>query len=464
MKQKNPFLSKSLSKLLFKFSAPAVAGMITGALYNIIARLLVGNTVGPLGIAGITVNFPLVILYIAFSAFIGVGGNDLFSIYLCRKDIKKAENILGNTFTMLVLVTVGVSVLLYAFLDQALVLVGASADVLPYAEEYMKISMIGFTIWGIGAGMNHFIRSSGHPNIALITQIVGNVVNIIVGILFVYYFRWGMKGVAWASVFGQVFSAGWILYFFLSKKCPYKIRIKNFVLKYELVFAMCAIGISQFIFQISSSILNFILNRSLVVYGGDTALAAIGIVMAVNSLIIFTIMGISQGTQPLVGYNYGAKHFANAIQTTKMAMRWSSIILIIGFLITEIFAVPVVKLFNSTNEDLIKMAARGLRFVNFMLPVISLHFFGSTYFQAINKPLQATILSLSRQVLLLIPFVLILPKFMGLDGVFFATTAADFFACLISAILLHHYFHKYNQTLLISKKIHKKISFFKKLK
>ena len=463
MKQTNPFLSRSLSRLLFRFSAPAVAGMITGALYNIIARLLVGNTVGPLGIAGITVNFPLVILYIAFSAFIGVGGNALFSIYLGRKDIKKAENILGNTFTMLVLVTVGVSVLLYAFLDQALALVGASADVLPYAEEYMKISMIGFTIWGIGAGMNHFIRSSGHPNIALITQIVGNVVNIIVGVLFVYYFRWGMKGVAWASVFGQVFSAGWILYFFLSNKCPYKIRVKNFLLKHDLVFAMCAIGISQFVFQISSSILNFILNRSLVVYGGDTALAAIGIVMAVNSLIIFTIMGISQGTQPLVGYNYGAKHFSNAIQTTKMAMRWSSIILIIGFLITEIFAVPVVKLFNSTNEDLIKMAARGLRFVNFMLPVISLHFFGSTYFQAINKPLQATILSLSRQVLLLIPFVLILPKFMGLDGVFFATTVADFFACLISAILLHHYFHKYNQTLLIPLSVHKKISFFKKI-
>ena len=259
MKQRNPFLSRSLSKLLFKISAPAVAGMITGALYNIIARLLVGNTVGHLGIAGITVNFPLVILYIAFSAFIGVGGNALFSIYLGKKDIKKAENILGNTFTMLTIVSVGVSVFLYIFLEQALVLVGASADVMPYAEEYMKIAMIGFTIWGIGAGMNHFIRSSGHPNIALITQIVGNVVNIIVGVLFVYYFHWGMKGVAWASVFGQTFSACWIIYFFLSKKCPYKIRIKNFVLKQDIIFAMCAIGISQFIFQISSSILNFIL-------------------------------------------------------------------------------------------------------------------------------------------------------------------------------------------------------------
>ena len=464
MKQKNPFLSKNLSNLLFRFSAPAVAGMITGALYNIIARLLIGNTLGHLGIAGITVNFPLVILYIAFSAFIGVGGNALFSIYLGKKDIKKAEHILGNTFVMLVLVSVGVSVFLYIFLEQALAMVGASADVMPFAKEYMEISMIGFTIWGIGAGMNHFIRSSGHPNIALVTQIVGNVVNIIVGILFVYYLGWGMKGVAWASVFGQTFSAVWILYFFLSKKCPYKVRIKNFILKRDIVFAACAIGISQFIFQISSSILNFILNRSLVVYGGDTALAAIGIVMAVNSMIIFTIMGISQGSQPLIGYNYGAKHYSNAIQTTKMAMRWSSIILIIGFLITEIFAIPVVKIFNSTNEELIKMAARGLRFVNFMLPVISLHFFGSTYFQAINKPLQATILSLSRQVLLLIPFVLILPKFMGLDGVFFATTVADFFACLISAILLHHYFHKHNQTLLVSSKLHKKIQIFKKLK
>lgn len=463
-KQKNPFLSDSLSKLLFKFSAPAVAGMIAGALYNIIARLLIGNEVGPLGIAGITVSFPLVILYMAFSAFVGVGGNALFSIYLGKKDFKKAENIVGNTFVLLVLVSVGVSVFLYTFLDKALILAGASLEVLPYAKEYMKIAMVGFSIWGMGAGMNHFIRSSGHPNIALITQIVGNVVNIIVGVVFVYYFHWGMKGVALAGVFGQLVGGIWIAYFFLSEKCIYKVRLKYFPLKKDIVLASCAIGISQFVFQIASCLLNFILNKTLVHYGGDVALAAIGIVMSVNSIIIFTIMGLSQGTQPLIGYNYGAKHFANAIQTTKMAIRWSSFILILGFLITEIFAVPVVKLFNSTNQDLITLAARGLKFVNFMLPIISLHIFGSTYFQAINKPIQAMILSLARQVLLLIPFVLILPLFFGIDGVFLATTFADFFACLISAILLHHYFHKYNQTLLISAKLHKKVKMFRKIK
>ena len=261
MKSKNPFLSTSLSKLLFKFSAPAVAGMVAGALYNIIARLLIGNDVGHLGIAGITVTFPLVILYMAFSAFMGVGGNALFSIYLGKKDIDKAENIMGNTLVMLTLVSVGVSVFLYIFLEKALILVGASSDVLPYAKEYMDIAMIGFTIWGIGAGMNHFIRSSGYPKTALVTQIVGNLVNILVGILFVYYFHWGMKGVAWASVFGQVFSSCWILYFFLSKKSPYKVRIKNLVLKLDIILAMSAIGISQFVFQISSSLLNFILNR-----------------------------------------------------------------------------------------------------------------------------------------------------------------------------------------------------------
>lgn len=464
IKQKNPFLSKSLSKLLFKFSAPAVAGMIAGALYNIIARLLVGNQVGHLGIAGITVTFPLTILYMAFSAFMGVGGNALFSICLGKKDYQKAEKILGNTFVMLILVSLGVSIFLYMFLEKALIFVGTSADVLPYAKEYMEISIVGFTIWGIGAGMNHFIRSSGYPNIALITQIVGNVVNIIVGILFVYYFNWGMKGVAFAGVFGQIFGAVWIAYFFLSKKCIYKIKVKNFILKKDIILAICAIGSSQFIFQISSSLLNFILNKTLVVYGGDIALAAIGIVMAINSLIVFTVLGISQGTQPLIGYNYGAKRFSNAIQTTKMAIRWSSVILILGFLITEIFAVPVVKLFNSTNTELINMAARGLRFVNFMLPVISLQIFGSTYFQAINKPVQAIILSLSRQVLLLIPLILILPLFFGVDGVFLAMTVSDFFACLISAILLHHYFHKYNQTLLIPSKLHKKVKYFRKLR
>ena len=158
LKQKNPFLSTNLSKLLFKFSAPAVVGMIAGALYNIVARLLIGNEVGPLGIAGITVTFPLLILYIAFSAFVGVGGNALFSICLGKKDFNKAENIAGNTLVLLIIVSVGVSIVLYMFLDKALMLAGASLDVLPYAKEYMKIAMVGFSIWGIGAGMNHFIR------------------------------------------------------------------------------------------------------------------------------------------------------------------------------------------------------------------------------------------------------------------------------------------------------------------
>ncbi|MBQ3834577.1 MAG: MATE family efflux transporter [Elusimicrobia bacterium] len=447
MKQKNPFLSTSLSSLLFKFSAPAVAGMIANALYNIIARLLVGNEVGHLGIAGITVTFPITIIFMAFSAFIGVGGNALFSIALGKKKYGEAENIMGNTIILLVSVSIAIAIFTYLFLDELLILFGASENVLPYAKEYMDVAVIGFTLWSIGAGMNHFIRSSGHPKIALMTQIIGNVVNVIVGPLFIYILHWGMTGAALAGIFGQVSSFIWIFLFFFGKKSTYKIKVKYFVLKLNIIFAAFAIGVSQLVFQLSSCFLNLILNRSLVYYGGDTALAAIGIVMAVNSLILFTVFGISQGTQPLVGYNYGARHFSTAIQTTKMAIRWSSIILIIGFFITEIFAVPIVKLFNSTDENLIAMAARGLRFVNFMLPVISFHIFGSTYFQAINKPVQATFLSLARQVLLLIPFVLILPLFFGLDGVFLATTFADFFACLISAILLYHYFHKYNQKL-----------------
>lgn len=451
-KQKNPFLSTSLSSLLFKFSAPAVAGMVANALYNIIARLLVGNEVGPLGIAGITVTFPITIIFMAFSAFVGVGGNALFSIALGKKEYDKAENIMGNTIILLVTVSVVIAIFSYLFLDKLLIIFGASKDVLPYAKEYMDVAIIGFTLWSIGAGMNHFIRSAGHPKIALMTQIIGNVVNVIVGPLFIYVLHWGMTGAALAGIFGQVSSFIWIFLFFFGTKSTYKIRVKYFVLKSKIVFAAFAVGMSQLVFQLSSCFLNLILNRSLVYYGGDTALAAIGIVMAVNSLILFTVFGISQGTQPLVGYNYGARHFATAIQTTKMAIRWSSIILIIGFLITEIFAVPIVKLFNSTDDNLIAMAARGLRFVNFMLPIISLHIFGSTYFQAINKPVQATFLSLARQVLLLIPFVLILPLFFGLDGVFLATTFADFFACLISAVLLYFYFNKYNQTLLFPKK------------
>ncbi|MFA6613910.1 MAG: MATE family efflux transporter [Endomicrobiia bacterium] len=459
----NPFLSRKISNLLLKFSVPAVAGMMVNAAYNIIARLLVGHEVGALGIAGITIMFPIGILYLAFSALVGVGGNALFSISLGKKNYKEAEQILGNVFILLIVICGFFTVISYFFLDEFLIILGAGKEILPYAKEYAQIVLVGYFFFAISLGMNNFIRSSGHPKIALMTQVVGTIVNLIVGPILIYYLHLGMKGAAISTLCGQTVGFVWIMLFFIGKKCKYRIRFQYFKLRLKVVLSSMSIGVAQFIFQISSSLLNLILNYSLLKYGGNTAVAAIGIVISINTLIVFSVIGIAQGTQPLIGYNYGAKKYAAAIQVTKMAMRWGFFSLIIGFSIVEFFAPQIVLLFNSSDQVLVEMSTRALRLFSITLPIISIQILASTYFQAINKPLQATVLSLSRQVILVIPFVLILPLFFGLDGVFVATAVADFISCIISAVLLHHFFHKHKQSLFLPAKIHKKISIFKSM-
>ena len=212
------------------------------------------------------------------------------------------------------------------------------------------------------------------------------------------------------------------------------------------------IGFSQFIFQLATSLLNIILNHSLVKYGGNLAVSAMGIVIAINTIIIMPVIGISQGAQPLVGYNYGARKYNTAIQTLKMAIRWSVIVTVVGFILTEVFAKQFVSIFNSTDESLINMAASALRYFNIMLPLVPMQILTTAFFQATNKPLKALILSLSRQVLLLIPAVLILPLFLGLKGVFIATPVADFISILLSSYMLRKYFIKHKQNFFFSNK------------
>lgn len=449
---KNPFKAKTISSLLIKFSAPAVAGMFANAFYNIISRIYVGQDVGADGLAGITILFPLGLVYVGFSALIGVGSNALFSIRLGEKKTDEARLILGNGFILLTLVAVALTVLGYLFLDPVLAFLGADAAVLPYARAYASVVLPGYCLFGIGAGMNNFIRSAGHPKTAMATQFIGAAINLALGPVFIFALGWGIKGAAAATVCGQVVSFAWVMLFFLGEKTIYRLQPKYFGLKRYIVLGCLAIGFSQFAFQLASSALNVILNHSLLKYGGNLAISAMGIAISVNTIIVMPLIGLSQGAQPLIGYNYGAKKFATSIQTLKMAIRWGFLLTAVGFVLTEIFARPVASVFNAQDTELVDLSARVIRILNILLPVLPLQVLATSFFQAVNNPLKAAFLSLSRQVLLVIPLVLILPLFWGLNGVFLAPVFADGISTLLAVQMLKRFFDKHGQNFFFSKK------------
>lgn len=450
--QANPFKAKTISTLLVKFSAPAVAGMFVNALYNIISRIYVGRKIGGLGIAGITILFPLGLVFIGFSALIGVGSNALFSIRLGEKKEEEARLILGNAFILLVLLAGLLTAAAYLFIDPILTFLGASADVLPYSRTYTLTVLPGYFLFSIGAGLNNFIRSSGKPKTAMATQFIGAFINLVMGPIFIFALDMGMRGAALATVCGQVVSFTWVMLFFTGKRSVYRLQWKYFKLNPRLVWDIVCVGFSQFAFQIASSTLNVILNHSLLRYGGDIAISAVGIAVSVNTIIIMPLIGISQGAQPLIGYNYGARKYATAIQTLKMAIRWGTVVTSAGFLVTEIFAPQIVRIFDASNLELVQLSAKTVRLFNLMLPFLALQMLATSFFQAIKKPLRAAFLSLSRQVLLLIPLVLILPLFWGLTGVFLAPAMADFISILLAGYMLKTYFARHGQRFFFGKK------------
>ena len=441
---KNPFKGKALSTLLVRFSAPAVAGMFANALYNIISRIYVGQDVGADGLAGITLLFPLGFVYMGFSAFIGVGSNALFSIRLGEKRTEEARHILGNGFVLLTLVACVLTFFSYWWLDPILTLLGADQAVRPLARAYAQVVLPGYFLFAIGAGMNHFIRSSGRPKIAMATQLIGAGINLVFGPLFIFVLHWGIRGAAAATVLGQVISFAWVMWFFIRGNTIYHLRWKYCALKKHIIKGCLAIGFSQFAFQLASGALNFILNHALLRYGGNVAVSAVGIAISVNTLVVMPLLGISQGAQPLIGYNHGARKYKTSIQTLKMAIRWGVVVTTTGFILIELFAAPIAAVFNPTDTALVTMSARAIRILNILLPIVPLQVLATSFFQAINQPVKAAFLSLSRQVLLVIPLVLILPLFWGLNGVLYAPVVADLISTTLAVYMLHVFLKKHH--------------------
>ncbi|MGE5679066.1 MAG: MATE family efflux transporter [Pseudomonadota bacterium] len=437
MDQTKQLGEEKISKLLLKFSIPAIVGMLVNALYNVVDRIFIGNSsVGSAGIAGITICSPIMLVTLAFSMLIGLGANSLISIRLGEKRRDEAELILGNAMTLLVVVPAVVSVICLIFIEPLLIMFGASEVVLPYAKEYMTIILIGTTIQTLGFGMNNFIRAEGNPRIAMLTMLIGAILNTILDPIFIFIFGWGIAGAAIATVLSQMASTSWVLYHFLGGRSTLKVHTANLILRSHIVERIIALGMAPFLMQLAASVLNAIMNKSLNLYGGDVAVSGMGVVTSITMLILMPIFGINQGSQPIIGYNYGALKFDRVKKTLKLAIAAATGITCVGFLLTRLFPEQLISIFNRNDAELLHFGTRALSIFLLCLPIIGFQIVSANYFQAVGKPKHASFLSLSRQVLILIPALLILPKFFGLDGLLMAGPTADLTASVVTGIFL----------------------------
>ena len=439
MENVNPLGVKKVSKLLVQFSVPAIVGMMANALYNIVDRIFIGNKadLGALGIAGITVSFPIMIILLAFGVLFGIGGSTLFAIKLGQKKEEEAEKAMGNAFTLLLIAGLSFSVLGQIFLTQILTLFGASPDVLPYAKEYMRIIFMGSTFQMMSMGMNNFIRADGNPKIAMMSMFLGAGINIVLDPIFIFILDMGMAGAALATVISQISSSIWIISYFYGKRSRNKLRRANMRLKKTLVLTIFSLGVPPFALQLANSMLNIILNKSLISYGGDLAISAMGIVNSLQTLLIMPVIGINQGVLPIISFNYGARQFDRVKEAAKLGILAATALVMVGYLSTRFIPTQMVGLFNH-EPDLLELGSFALKQCFLFTPLIGFQIIGANFFQAIGRPRSAMFLTLSRQVIFLIPAILIFPLFWGLEGILFAAPFADLLSSTVTAFFFYY--------------------------
>ncbi|MFA7572904.1 MAG: MATE family efflux transporter [Lutispora sp.] len=426
-----------IPKLLLKFSVPAIVGMLVNALYNVVDMIFIGRGVGPLGIAGVRMGFPIIIVSMAFSMLIGIGANSLISIRLGQKRKEDAELILGNAMVAMVVIALALSILGLVFMDPLLRVFGASESVMPYAQDYLSIVLYGAIFQIIGMGMNNFIRGEGNPKIAMVTMLIGAILNTILDPIFIFVFRWGIKGAALATILSQAVSGTWVLYYFFYGNSLLKVRKANLRVKPEILRSIIAIGLAPFSMQLAASVLIIFMNKGLTEYGGDIAVSAMGVINNVAMLFMMTVFGINQGAQPIIGFNYGAKKYDRVKTTLKYAIGAATTVVTIGFILTRLFPTQIIGIF-SDDPQLIELGAKGLKRFLIFWPIVGFQVVSSSYFQAVGKAKQSMFLSLSRQVIILIPMIIILPKFLGLIGLFTAGPVADLVSSILTAIFLFY--------------------------
>ncbi len=431
----------SISKLLFRYAMPAIIAQVAASLYNIVDSIFVGQGVGPLAITGLALTMPMMNLSAAFGAMVGAGSAALTSIRLGQGNKAAAENILGNVVLLNVVLGMAIMVFGLVYIDELLYFFGASDQTLPYAREYMRIILYGNTITHLFHGLNNMLRVAGYPKKAMNITLISVALNAVLDALFILGLDWGIAGSAWATVLSQTVSLVLLFAHFMRRDSFLRFRRGAFHFHWDLIKGITTIGMAPFMIQTCACVVVILVNTTLQRYGGDLSIGAYGIANRVAFLFTMVVLGFTQGMQPIVGYNYGARKYDRALKTMWLTVGWSVATTTLGFLVCEIFPHQVVGMFVSEDGSgdataLIDASVKGLRILVAMLPIVGFNIVAGNFFQHIGKPKRAILLSVSRQLLFIVPLLFFMPPIYGVDGVWYAIPIADFVSTALAAVLL----------------------------
>lgn len=438
--KENPLSSEKVTKLMVKFAVPSIIAMLVGALYNIIDQLFIGQTVGPLGNAATNIAFPLSTSCIALALLFGIGGASSFNLAMGCNKKDKAPYYIGNAVVMLIISGLVLCAVSLIFLTPMLKLFGSPADVLPYAEEYVRIISVGFPFLILTTGGGHLIRADGSPGMTMVCNVTGAVINTVLDALFVLKLNMGMAGAAYATVIGQAVSAVIVLVY-LRKFKTVPLKAKHYKLNHTDTFRIMSIGMASFFNQIAIMIVQIVLNNllkhygAMSVYGDSIPIACSGIVMKVNQIVFSVVIGLGQGTQPIESFNYGARQYGRVREAYRIALITSAGISIGAFVVFMLFPRQIIGMFGEGSEEYFTFGVKMFRIFLFFTWLNCLQPITSTFFTSIGKPVKGVFLSLTKQIIFFIPILLILPIYSGIDGIIYTGPIADLMSAAVAAAM-----------------------------
>lgn len=430
--------TKPVGSLLLQYAMPAIIAMTASSLYNMVDSIFIGQGVGPMAISGLALTFPFMNLSAAFGAAVGVGASTCISVKLGQRDYGTAQNILGNTVTLNLIVGVLFSVVSLLFLDPILYFFGASEQTIPYARDYMVVILLGNVFSHMYFGMNAVLRTAGKPRQAMYATMFTVVMNTILDPVFIYLLDMGIRGAAFATILSQMMALTWQMKLFSDKDELLHLRRGIYRINAAIVRNIIAIGMSPFLMNVCACVVVIFINKGLLMYGGDLAVGAYGIANRVAFVFVMIVMGINQGMQPIAGYNYGARQTERLMRVLKLSMMAATVITTSGFLVAEFVPELCVSLFTS-DPELTGMAARGMRIIMCTFPIIGFQMVATNFFQSIGKAGVSIFLSLSRQMLFLLPMLIVLPLRFGIDGVWASMPVADTISSLVTLGIMLRY-------------------------
>lgn len=441
---------KPVFGLLLQYAIPAIVAMVASSLYNIVDGIFIGQGVGAGAIMGLAITLPIMNLSAAFGAMVGVGGSTLLSVKLGEKDYNFAARILGNVITMNCIVGIGLGVIMLIFLNPILRFFGASDFTLPYARQFMEIVLVGNVFTHLFLGLNAMLRASGKPRKAMKATIMTVVVNVILAPIFIFALKLGIRGAALATILSQMIVLVWQFKLFANPNELIHLRRGTYRLESRIVMGSLSIGLSPFLINLCACLVVIIINRQLVIYGGDVSVGAYGIANRLSFFFVMIVIGLNQGMQPIAGFNFGARQYGRLNRVLKYAIYLATGIWVIGFCISVFAATPVARAFTD-DAELLREAAHALTVINLVVPFIGFQMVATGFFQSIGKAGTSIFLSLTRQLLFLVPALLILPRHFGIEGVWYSIPLADATSTITTAVVLIYNMRKFKKNEIIER-------------